>query len=263
MDRDRTVDTALMDADRSRGATRDADRRRGIAAAIFFIVAAAAAIAGLSLYGPVLNDPGYVADAARTDTRVLLGAFFEVLTVISVIGTGVALYPVIRRESEGLATGYLAGRVFEGAMIAVGLISLLAVATLRQDAAAEGGASLIMTGKALVAVHDATFLLGPGLAIGINTLLLASVMYRSRLVPRAIAVIGLVGGPLVFASSTAVLLGAYEQVSGPALLAAIPVFAWEMSLAVRLLVKGFDRSPARDQTVAAPGLGSRVAAAPA
>jgi hypothetical protein len=264
MDTDRKRGIRLTDTDRTRGMMlMDSDRKRGIVAGIFFLVAAAAAIAGLALYDPVLNDPGYVADASRTDARLLLGAFFEVLTVISVIGTGVALYPVIRRESEGLATGYLTGRVFEGTMIAVGLISLLAVAALRQDAAAGDGASLIATGKALVAVHDATFLLGPGLAIGINTLLLASVMYRSRLVPRSIAMLGLVGGPLVFASSTAVLFGAYEQVSELALLAAIPVFAWEMSLAVRLLVKGFDRSPARDHAVAAPGLGPQAAAAPA
>ena len=218
-----------------------ASRKTGILAGIFFIVAAAAAIAGLTLYDPVLTDPGYVTDGARGDTSVLLGAFFEVLTVIAVIGTGVTLWPVIRRHGEGTAIAYVVGRLFEGAAIAVGMISLLAIVTLRQEGA---DASSVAVSEALVALHDWTFLLGPGLAIGINTTLLATLMYRSRLVPRAIARIGLVGGPLIFASSVAILFGAYEQVSGVALLAAVPVFAWEMALAVWMIVKGLEPSPA-------------------
>jgi hypothetical protein len=97
----------------------------------------------------------------------------------------------------------------------------------------------VTVGKTLVALHDWTFLFGPGLAIGVNTLLLAYLMYRSRLVPRLIAVIGLTGGPLIFASAAAVLFGLYEQVSAWGMIAAIPVFVWEMSLAVWLIVKGF------------------------
>jgi Domain of unknown function (DUF4386) len=216
-------------------------RNNAILAGVFFIVAAAAAIAGLALYDPVLNDPGYITDASRTDTQVLVGAFCEVLVVISVIGTGVTLYPVIRRFGEGTAIAYVVGRLLEAAVIAVGIISLLSIVALRRD-----GGGDVATGKALVALHDATFLFGPGLAIGINTLLLASLMYRSQLVPRAIARIGLVGGPLVFASSVAVMFGAYDQVSGPATLAALPVFAWEMSLAVWMITKGFRSSPATE-----------------
>lgn len=84
---------------------------------------------------------------------------------------------------------------------------------------------------------------GPKLALGANTLLLAYLMYRSRLVPRFIAVIGLIGGPLVFASGTAVLFGLYEDLSTVGVMAAAPVFAWELSLAVWMLVKGFRLSP--------------------
>ncbi|WP_372791676.1 DUF4386 domain-containing protein, partial [Paraconexibacter sp.] len=140
-------------------------------AGVFFLVAAAAAIAGLALYDPVLKDVGYVADAGRGDTQLLLGAFFEVLVVISVIGTATTLYPVIRRHGEGLAVSYVVGRLFEAAVIAVGMISLLAIGTLRQDIP---GAELVGVASALVAVHDWTFLMGPGLAIGINTTLLAT-----------------------------------------------------------------------------------------
>ncbi len=166
---------------------------------------------------------------------------------ISVIGTAVTLYPIVKRENEGIAIGYVAGRVSEAVIIVVGIISLLSIVTLGQDTAGAAGdqtVSLVTTGEALVAIHDWTFLFGPGFAIGVNTLILAYLMYRSGLVPRLIAVVGLVGGPLIFASSIAVLFGLYEQISTVAAIAAFPVFAWEMSLAVWLVVKGFKPSAA-------------------
>lgn len=103
-------------------------------------------------------------------------------------------------------------------------------------------ASFVAVGKSLVAIHDWTFLFGPSLAIGVNTLLLAYLMYTSRLVPRVIAVFGLIGGPVIFASGTAEMFGLYGQLSVSASIGAIPVFAWEMSLAVWLIVKGFNPS---------------------
>jgi len=200
----------------------------------------------------VLRTPG-------VDGRVLAGAICEIVLAISVIGTAVTLYPVVRREHEGLAIGYVAGRTVEAVVIITGIISLLAVVTLRQDLAGTPGAgtgALVTLSRALVAVHDWTFLIGPGLAIGVNTLLLATLMYRSRLVPRAIAVIGLAGGPLIFLSAFGVLLGAYSQLSLAGSLPAVPVAVWEMSLAVWMIAKGF-RSP-----VSAPRAVSPRPAAP-
>jgi hypothetical protein len=212
-------------------------RKTAVVAGVFFIVAAVAAVIGLTLYGPVLNDSGFVSGAGN-DTQVLLGALFEVFVAVSVIGTAVTLYPVVRRQNEGLAIGYVAGRVFEATVIAVGMISLLAVVTLRQDSVAAAPGLV----DALLAFHDWTFLVGPGFAIGVNTLMLAYLMHRSGLVPDWIARIGLVGGPLIFASSTAILLGAYEQLDPIAGVLAFPVFAWEMSLAGYLIAKGFRRA---------------------
>jgi Domain of unknown function (DUF4386) len=220
-------------------------RKIAALAGAFFIIAAVAALAGLALYGPVLSDPRYIVTASGGDVRVLLGAFCEVILAIAVIGTAVTLFPVVRRQNEGIALGYVAGRVVEAVVIVTGIISLLSVVTLRQDLAGSAGAnaaSLVALGKALVAVHNWTFLFGPGLAIGVNTLMLAYLMYRSGLVPRFIAVLGLIGGPLVFASSAAVLFGLYAQLSVWGSIAAIPVFAWEMSLAVWLIAKGFNPS---------------------
>jgi hypothetical protein len=212
---------------------------------VFFIVAAVAAVIGLALYGPVLHDTHYVLRTSGGDGRVLAGAICEILLVISVIGTAVTLYPVVRREHEGLAIGYVAGRTVEALVIITGIISLLSVVTLRQDLAGSTGAdagALVTVSRALVAVHDWTFLIGPGMAIGVNTLLLATLMYRSRLVPRAIAIIGLAGGPLVFLAAFGVLLGAWTQLSLAGSLPAVPVAVWEMSLAVWMIAKGF-RSP--------------------
>jgi hypothetical protein len=220
-------------------------RKIAVLTGVFLIVAAAAAVAGLVLYGVVLSDPHYIVTASAGDTRVRWGAFCEVILAVAVIGTAVTLFPVVKRQNEGIALGYVAGRVVEAVVIIAGIISLLSVVTLRRDFARDPGgntAPLVTAGKTLVAMHGWTFLLGPGLAIGVNTLLLASLMYRSGLVPRLIAVIGLIGGPLVFASSAAVLFGLYQQVSVWGLIAAIPVFAWEMSLAVWLIVKGFKPS---------------------
>lgn len=220
-------------------------RTTAVVAGVFFIVAAVTAIIGFALEGPVLNDPRYIVGSGD-DVRVILGGFFEVILALSVIGTSVTLFPVVRRQNESIALGYVAGRVVEGIVIVVGIISLLTVVRLRQGFAGDpgaDGASLVIAGKSLVALHDWTFLFGPNLALGVNTLMLAYLMYRSRLVPSVIAVMGLVGGPLIFASGTAVLFGIYGQWSAWGSVAAIPVFAWEMSLAVWLIARGFKQSP--------------------
>jgi hypothetical protein len=220
-------------------------RRTAVVAGVFFVVAAVAAIAAKLLWQPVLGDPDYVLGTG-TNAGVQLGGLLEFITAAAVAGTGVVLYPVMKRQSHAVALGYVVGRLLEAGTIVVGLAGVLAVVTLRQDHAGASGTdegALVAVQASLVALHDAMFLLGPGLIIGINSLLLAYLMYRSGLVPRWIAVVGLVGGPIVFVSSTAVLFGAYEQVSAVAGLSAVPVAAWEMCLAAYLIVKGFKPSP--------------------
>jgi Domain of unknown function (DUF4386) len=198
------------------------------------------------LYGSVLGTREFIVSASADDTSVRAGAFLEVLLAIAVVGSAVTLYPVVRRVNEGMALGYVAGRLIEATIISVGAISLLAVVTMQRDLSGTTGAeatAAVTVGQSLVAVHDWTFLFGPKLALGVNTVLLAYLMYRSRLVPRVIAVIGLVGGSLVFASGTAVLFGLYEDLSIVGVVAAAPVLAWELSVAVWMIVKGFRPSP--------------------
>lgn len=180
-----------------------AQRRIALIAGIWFVVTFVSAIGALVLYGSVLDNTDYIVGAGA-DTRVRLGALFEVILVIANIATAVVLYPILKRQHEGIAIGYVASRVVEGTVIAVGLISLLSVVTLRQDAAGAGDASLVLAGQSLVAIHDWTFLIGPGFCVDVgNGLLLGYLMYRSGLVPRRMAMMGLIGGPLIVASSTA------------------------------------------------------------
>jgi hypothetical protein len=197
----------------------------------------------LFLYAPVVDDPRYIVGGGA-DTSVQWGAFLELLLIIANIGTAVVLFPILRRVSEILALGYVTARVVECVFIAVGILSLLTVVTLRQEAAAGADAgSLVAVGESLVALHDWTFVLGPGFVVGIgNGLILGYLMYRSRLVPRGMAVLGLVGGPLVMASGIAMILGVIEIGSAWQTLPAAPEFLWELSLAIWLMVRGFNPS---------------------
>jgi len=218
-------------------------RKLALATGIFFVITIVASIpAAFVFYAPVLEDPRYIVGVGA-DTRVFWGAFLEVLTALACMGTAVALFPIVKRQNEAVALGYAAVRIFEATMIAVGIVSLLSVVTLRQDLADASDA--VSLGQGLVAIHDATFLIGPGLLAGLgNGMLLGYLMYRSGLVPRRMALLGLIGGPLVTASGIAVLFGLYEQVSPVAAIIAIPETIWELSLGIWLILKGFDPSAA-------------------
>ena len=224
-------------------------RRIALIAGVLFVLTFITAIAARILFDPVRDDTDYILGAGA-DTRVFLGATMELLLIIANIGTAVVLFPILKRQSESLALGYVTARVIECTFIAVGILSLLSVVTLRQDAAGADAGSLVLAGQSLVAIYDWTFLLGPGFVVGIgNGLILGYLMYRSGLVPRRMAMLGLVGGPLVCASGIAAMFGAFEPASAAQGIATIPEIAWEASLGIYLIVKGFKpSSPMLDQT---------------
>jgi Domain of unknown function (DUF4386) len=214
---------------------------------VLFIITFITAIPALLVFGPVLNDNGYITGAGA-DNRVFLGALLELILIIANIGTAVVLFPLLKRQNESVALGFVTARVIECVFIAVGILSVLAVVTLRQEAAGADAGSLDAVGEALVAIKDWAFLLGPGFIVGIgNGLLLGYLMYRSDLVPRRMAVLGLVGGPLVCASGIAVLFGAIELGSAAQFIATIPEILWEASLGTWLTVKGFNPSVATSE----------------
>jgi hypothetical protein len=189
------------------------------------------------LYGPVLNDANYIVGAGP-DTRVLLGAFLELLLIIANIGTALALFSVLRRRHEGLALGYVAARVMECVFIGVGILSVLSIVTLRRHASGADAAALIVAGRSLVAVHDWTFLLGPGMCGLWNGLILGYLLYSSGLMPRRLTWFGLIGGPLVAISGIAVLFGLYAQTSSVSGIITVPEIIWEASIGIWFVVKG-------------------------
>jgi hypothetical protein len=224
----------------------DPVRKSALVTGVLFIATFVTSILPqFGLYPPILNDSHYVLGVGQ-DTRIFVGAFLEVLLVISGIGTAVAIFPVVKRQHEGLALGYVAARTFEAAMVAVGIISLLAVVSMRREFAGSGtdAATFVVVGKALVAVRKWTFLIGPGFCPGIeNGLILGYLLYRSRLVPRPIAVLGLIAGPLALIAGTGELFQVFPQISGTAAILTFPEALFEAVLGIWLAFRGFRPSP--------------------
>jgi hypothetical protein len=217
-------------------------RRIAFVVGVLFILTFVTSIGGVIAYGPVLTDSHYITGAGA-DTRVSLGAFLELLLIISNIGCAVWLFPLLKRQNEAIALGYVAARIMECTFILVGILSVLAVVTLRQHAVSADSASLVTVGKSLIAIKNWTFLLGPGFVDGLGTgLMLGWLMYRSGLVSRRIALLGVIGGPLLAASGIAVLLGVIPQFSTLQSIATAPEFVWEAFLGLWLTFKGFNPS---------------------
>jgi hypothetical protein len=192
----------------------------------------------LALYGPV-REPNYILGPGP-DTGVIWGGVLEMIVALACIGTAVVLYPVVKRQNEGVALGFVGTRVLEAATIVSGVVILMSMVTLRQSGA---GPDALLTGKALIALRDWTFLLGQGFLPAVNALLLGSLLYQSRLVPRILPVLGLIGAPLLVTSVVATLFGFWTQVSPQSAILTIPIAVWEFSLGVYLIVKGFKPSP--------------------
>lgn len=202
------------------------------------------AIPTVVLYGPALDDPNFIASAGNS-TGILWAAVLELIVAFAIVGTGVALFPVLKRQNEGVALGFVTARLFETGIIVVGIISVLSIVTLRENVGATAGAdaaSLVSTGRSLIAIHDWTFLIGQTLLPGINALLLGSLMYRSGLVPRAIPLMGLIGAPLMISSALGQVVGINEEYSVWSAIALVPIFLWELTLGLWLVFKGFKPS---------------------
>src|SRR4051794_29142134 len=215
-------------------------RRTSRAAGIFYLITFVS-MPTLALYQGIHSQADFVLGAG-SDTGVLWAALSEVVVALAGVGTAVVLFPVARRQSETAALGFVTSRVLEAAGILVGVVSLLTLVSLRHDVAGTAGAdraSLVTTGHTLVGMYDGAFLLSQSLMPVVNALCLGYVMYRSGLVPRILPIMGFVGAPLLLASDIAIFFGFYDRAAPVAALTALPIAAWEFSLGVYLLVKGF------------------------
>src|SRR5919199_3903432 len=216
------------------------DQKRARVFGVLYLITYVTSIPALALYQPVLDHPvGYIAGAGH-DTQILFAALLELLLIIANIGTAVVIFPIVRRRNEELALGYVTARLFECTFILVGILSVLGIITLRNQVA---GASEGTVAYTLAAIKDWTFNLGPQWVVGWgNGLILGYLMYRSGLVPRQAAWLGLIGGPLLSATGTAVMFtgndpsDALRSLQG---LVTIPEFLWELFLGVYCTFKGF------------------------
>lgn len=215
-------------------------RRISFAFGVLFLITFATSIPALALFQPVLDDPvGYVANGG-SENRILFGAFLELLLIVANIGTAVVVYPLLKRQNHILSLGYVTARIVECTFILVGILAVLSIVTLsQQDAGGEEGA----IAYTLAALKDWTFILGPGWTVGWgNGLILGYLMYRSGLVPRRLAMFGLVGGPLLIISGLLVMFGIADQGGTLQGLATIPEFIWELGLGIYATVWGFNAS---------------------
>jgi Domain of unknown function (DUF4386) len=211
-------------------------------------------------YARMLENPDLITGAGADPTAgVATAATLEVFLIIANVATAVIVYPVLRRQSEIGAMGYVSARLVEGMFIAIGIVSALAFLLIRQEATAANDAVL---GEVFVATYYRAFLVGPGFFAGFaNGVILGYLMYRSELVPRGMAMLGLIGGPLVMITGIAVMFDAIERGGAVQTIATIPEFFWELSLSIYCIVKGFRASSpifAADRTVMVPESRSAV-----
>jgi hypothetical protein len=214
----------------------DEGQRHGRIFGVLFITTFITSIAALLLFQPVLDDPaGYIGGGGK-DNQIYLGAFLEFLLVLANVGTATVLYPIARRQNEALAISYVGARIVESIFIAVGIIFVLGVVTLRHDL--PGAEEAAFT---LAALKDWCQLFGPGLVVPFgNGLILGYLMYKSGLVPRRMAWFGLIGGPLLLFGNFGVLFDWWEQ-TGPVSVLLIPEIIWEAFLGIYCAIWGFRR----------------------
>lgn len=185
--------------------------------------------------------------AGDTSTASLkLGAVLEFGLIVTQIGTAVVIYPLIRRQSETVSLGYVTARVMESVFAAIGIMSMLSVVSVASalgGASGAGATALATQGNSLVHTYEWAFEWGPGLVAGIgNGVMLGYLMYRSALVPPRMALLGLIGGPVLILSFVMILTGVYKNGEGPSGLLTLPEAAWELSLGIYCAWKGFRSS---------------------
>jgi hypothetical protein len=217
-----------------KGVFLSSDQRAARIFGVLFLLTFVTSIGALALFQPVLDDPAAYIAGGGEDSQIYLGAFLEFLLVLANVGTAVVLYPIVRRQNEYLAIAYVGARIIESIFIAAGIAFVLGVVSLRADSPGAGDLAV-----SLAALKDWTFLFGPGFTVPFgNGLILGYLMYKSELVPRRMAWLGLIGGPLLLVGNLGVLFDLWDQTGAVSFLV-IPEFVWELFLGIYAAFWGF------------------------
>ena len=243
--REKQMNTNRKTVVSGKGIPADTHRQAAISVGIMFIIATVTAILGLLFYQPILSGPDYFINGAAQKNQVIVGALMELILACTAIGTAIGLFPVLRPHGERIALGHLFFRFLEAVVITIGIVAVLSLLTLSQAfvaAAASDAAAYHVAGNLLRAVYKWTSMLGPLFLLGVNTLMYSYLLYKSKLVPRPLAVLGISGATLVFSYAMLVMFGVAVQGAAPLVVLALPIAAYEMILAGWLIVKGFHSS---------------------
>ncbi len=219
----------------------DSMRKTALVAGILYLITYAASIPAALLLSNTLADPSYILGAGA-DGQIRLAALLDIVNGLTAIGTAVALYSVVKRQHEGLAIGFVVSRLFEAAILFIGVVSVVSIAALRETAAtATDPAALAAAGMTLVSQYKVAFVLGTGIP-ALNAFLLGSLLFRSRLVPRAIPALGLIGAVLFGVWNIGYVLGVTEPGTPWHGISVAPIFFWELIVGLWMTFKGFKPS---------------------
>lgn len=221
------------------------DKKNAIITGLFFIGATVTAIIGLKLYDPILVQPDYIQNGAKYTVQLIWGAVFELILICSATGTAIMLSPYLRKYNKHLGLGYLSFRLLEVIFILIGIVAMLSIVTLSNSFVNESSPDLKSyqtAGTVAKAIHDWTFILGPLFMLGINTFIYSYVFFKTELVPKKLALVGMVGAIIVFISSLLAMFNIILMASTIQILMAMPIAVYEMVLAGWLIVKGFNFS---------------------
>ena len=231
--------TSTRAAAADRGAS-DPTRKTAFVAGVLYLITFASSIPAALLLGPALTNPDYIIGGGP-DGFVRLAGLLDLVNCFTAVGTAVALYSIIKRHHEGLALGFVTTRLMEAAILFVATLAILSVVTLRENGVAGADpAALVAVGASLVAVRDWSFVIGTGVP-ALNALLLATLLYQSRLVPRPIPALGLIGVVTFGSWVIGYILGITEGGTPWHTIGVAPIFIWELALGLWMTFKGFNR----------------------
>jgi hypothetical protein len=226
--------TARVAATATRGEA-NPNRKTAVLVGALFLLATATFLVSSALITPILGSPGYLAAVGRNSTLVIAAALIALVDGLAVVGIAAALYPILSLRHPALAVAYAGMRTAELAIIAAYVLSpLLLVSLARTETSADSAA----TAALLIGLRHWT-LMFIYLFNGVGGLVLSYMLLRTRLVPRALSILGLVGYAALFAGASLEALGLVDTMAGAGVFTLVPGGLFELVLPIWLFVRGF------------------------